>query len=352
MPPKAKRPAAKKAYKKKAPARKPKGGKKKAPAAQLVTVRQQNLGQQTENKVVLYHGKPDTRAKIMKAVSPLCHYVDTGSGAITTEGFNGRQCWGYIELAASQDLTNIGTFLAAQNTKAAQGFSPSTPATVPLNPPASYLLTRLEHNLKFSNLGQANVRLSLIHCRAKRDVYNQMEYVSPLGTTYSWGTIVDAIQQGVSAAANGTTSGSVQYFIPGVDETESPIFNKYFSKLKTTQIFLSVGGTHTLHTNCLYDRVLDASVYGNDLMNNIMGVTDIILFKAEGQTGITNGDPPAVSIAQCQLGWTANYDYSFVQVANSRVFMAITDPIESNANTVSVISGSTGSGVTATGLIT
>jgi len=342
-------PKAKKAYKKP----KAKGGRK--PVASKVTVRQQNLGQQTENKVVLYHGIPDSRAKVMKAVSPLCHYVDTVSGALTTEGFNGRQCWGYIDLAGAQDLMDIGTLLAQQNTKNT-GFSPPNPNPATVIPPAQYLLTRLEHNLKISNLGQATVRLSVIHCRSKRDVYNNNDYTSPNAQTYQWGSIVEAIQQGVSASRSEATSSDNAYLIPGVDETESPIFNKYFKKLKTTEIFLAVGGTHTLSTNCLYDRVMDATLYGNEQIGNILGITDVLLLKAEGQTGVTNpAEPsplsPPITIAPCQVGWTANWDYSFVQVTNARKFMKVTDAITATETVVTVISGATGSGVNATGLI-
>lgn len=308
-----------------------------------MTIRQQNLGQQTENKANLSHGRPDSRSKIMKAVSPLCHYVDTGSGTVTTEGFNGRQAWGYTQIASVQDLLDIGTYLALNN-----------PIAAAKNPPAAYLLNKCEHKLKFANVGQANVRLTIIHCRAKRDIFVNMNYVDPNNNTYQWGTIVEAIQQGVEAAAGGPTATGVRYLVPGVDETESPIFTKYFSKIKTTEVFLSVGGTHTLTTHVNYDRVMDASVYGNSQLESIMGASDYLLFKAEGQTGITGvlgQSEVGVSIAPCQLAYTQNWDYSFVQVQNARKYLAVTDPIESTAAPVTVISGSTGSGVLSTGLI-
>jgi len=305
-------------------------------------VRQQNLGQQTDNKVSLSHGRPDSRAAVMKAVSPVCHFVNTGSGTVTTDTVNGRQAWGYSQIAGIGDLNDIGTYLALNNPTAAHK-----------NPPAAYLLTKCEHNLKFSNVGQGNVRLTIMHCRAKRDIFLNMNYVDPTNNSYSWGTIVDAVQQGVEAAAGGPTATGTRYLIPGVDETESPIFNKYFAKVKTTEVFLAVGGTHTLNTHVRYERVLDASVYGNSNLDSVMDATDYLLFKAEGQTGIigTGEEERRVTIAQCQLAYTQNWDYSFVQVQNARKYLQVIDPITATAEVVNIISGSTGSGLTATGLI-
>jgi len=327
------------------------GGKKALPnVAPKTVVRQQNLGQQTDNKVVHTMGRPDSRARIMKAVSPICHYVNTGRGVVSTQGVNGRQAWGYTMLSSVEDLNEIGDRLAFQNLP---GVPTGTEA-----PPCQYLLTKLEHKIKFSNTSQANCRLSIIHCRAKRDMYNTMDYTAVNTASYVWSSIVDAVQQGIAAAFGGPTTGSSQYFIPGVDETESPIFNKYFQKLKTTEVFLSTGGTHTLQTNINYDRVLDASVYGGSSLNAVLGVTEFLLFKCEGQTGIYYPNPEApdisgaiVTIAASQVAYTQNWDYSAVQVLNARRFGSVSDPITANGTTATVISGAIGSGVFADGLI-
>ena len=343
MKPRKSAPKAKKAYKKP----KAKGGRRPAArraagGASKVVVRQQNLGQQTDSKVALSHGRPDSRASIMKAVSPLIHYIDTGSGTVTSDTVNGRQAWGSTQIASVQDLNDIGTYLSLNNPKPSASVAPS-----------AYLLTKCEHNLKFSNVGQGNVRLSIIHCRAKRDIYTNMNYVDPNSNSYLWGTIVSAVQQGVEAAAGGATVGGTRYLIPGVDETESPIFTQYYQKVKTTEIYLAVGGTHTLQTHVKYDRVMNSTVYGNANLDSVMEATDFLLFKAEGQTGIigTGEEERRVTIAQCQLAYTENWDYSFVQVQNARRYLTVTDPITATAETVYIVSGSTGSGVTATGLI-
>lgn len=356
-----------KIYKKKAAAKRPAasrparkaprpGPKRTRPGKKLSTarvgatsktvVKQQNLGQQTENKVMLSHGKPDSRAAIMKAVSPQIHFTNATAGTVTTSGITGRQAWGYTQIASVQDLQDIGTWLALNNV-------PGVGLSSFRNPPAAYLLTKCEHNLKFSNVGQATVRLSIIHCRAKRDIFVNMNYTDPTGNQYPWGTIVDAVRQGVEAAAGGPETGGVRYFIPGVDETESPIFNKYYRKVKTTEIFLAVGGTHTLKTNVLYDRVMDASVYGNSQLESVMDGSDYLLFKAEGQTSVigTGEEPRVITIASTQLAYTQNWDYSFVQVQNARKYLSTDDGIGAEVTASNVISGSTGSGVTDPGLI-
>ena len=331
-----------------APAGARRGGRRpraarRGPFNALISIRQQNLGQQTANKVLLNAGLPDSRAKILKQISPLCHYINTGSGTLTTSGENGRQAWGYAQIAETQTLQNIGTFLSLNTVSAALGRDPL----------ATYLLHKCEHNLKVSNVGQGTVRLTIMHIRAKRDIYNAMVYTSPDGNVYPWGTPVDSIQQGVSASLSGPLTGDVRYLIPGVDETESAIFNKYFKKVKTTQVFMAVGGAHTLTTHVVYDKVLDASVYGNDNASSVMGITDFLLFKAEGQTGVTGTgeEVRTITIAPCQLAYTQNWDYSMVQVQNARRFNTIEDPIESNDTVVNVISGSTGAGTTTVGLI-
>ncbi len=311
-----------------------------APAKAVI--RQQNLGQQTASQVALSHGKGDSRAAIYKAVSPACRYVCNRTGDITTGGYSGRQAWQSTDIAFIKDLSVIGNLLSVQNVPTAQS-----------TPPASYMLESCQHNLNVSNVGQGNVKVEFIHCRAKRDLYTEgvMDYTTPTGTVYQWDPTdpETAVQQGVEAARTGPSTGGVSYLVPGIDETESPIFNAYFKILKRTEVFLAVGGTHRLQTNCKYNRVLDATVYASSFLAAAAGVTDFILMKAQGQTGVQDGG--AITIAACQVAYTENWDYSFVQVQNSRKTLQVTDSITSNNTTVDVISGSTGSGMTATGLI-
>lgn len=331
----------KRVFKPKAKAARKPAPKRTAPkkrTSSVLTIRQQNLGQQTESKMVLRAGRPDSRAPIFKAVGTMNHYVDTAASSISTGGFNGRQAWDQLEISTNADLAEIGLLLAPRQADSQA-------------PPARYLLHNVVHNTKFSNVGQATCRLQIIHVRAKRDLYKSMNYTSPNGFSYNWdGRPLSAVQQGVEAAATGALTGGVRFLIPGVDETESPIFNSYFKVVKRTNVLLAVGGTHRLETCVSYDRVMDASVYDNDNMRAVLGVSDFLLFKAEGQTGVIQ-DSTTVSIAPCQIAYTQNWDYSFIQIANSKQFLDVFDPITATGARVAVISAATGSGVDAIGLI-
>jgi len=288
-------------------------------------------------------GRPDSRAPILKAVGVPNQFVDTAPGSLTTLGVSGRQAWAYELISGVADLQSIGNTLAPNN-----GGSEI--------PPARYLLQTCQHNMKFSNVGQGTVKLTILHLRQKRDLYTTMTYTAPTGAVYPFnGNPTDCVRQGIQAAIAGATTGGVAYLIPGVDESESPIFNAYFGVVKKTEVLLAVGGTHKLTTNVKYDRVLDASVYGNDFLVGMLGVSDWILMKAEGQSGVTGStlDPPSqdITIAPCQIVYTQNWDYKFTQVANSKRFLRIDDPIGAASVPVNIVSGATGSGVTATGLI-
>lgn len=345
LPLRKKAPAKRRAAPKKV-ARKP-ASKRTAPKKRVTsktTIRQQNLGQQTESSVTLYHGKPDSRAPILKAVGMSNQYVYTSSNYISTAGINNRNAWAQTKIAKLGDLQTIGQILAPRNADDANQL-----------PPARYLLESCEHNCKISNVGQANVRLQIMYVRAKRDLYQTMNYTSPDGFAYEWdGTPLTAVQQGVEAAASGPRVNGSRWYIPGIDATESPIFKSYFSVLKRTDVLLAVGGTHTLHNKMFYNRVLDGSIYGqNETMVGVMGVTDYLLFKAEGQTGIIaafEGNPARVTTAQCQIALTENHDYKFLQIANSKSYLDTADPLTASTEVVNVISGSTGSGVQAVGL--
>lgn len=343
LPPRKKAPAKRRAAPKKSAAKRKPAPKRKVQkkSLALTTIRQQNLGQQTESKVSLRAGRPDSRAAMMKAVSTVAHYVDTGSGIISTEGSNGRQAWQQTSISSQVDLQEMAVLMVPRTQPGSQV------------PPARYLLQKCHHVAKFSNVGQATVRLHIMHVRAKRDLYKTMDYTTPNGFIYSWdGTPGTAVQQGISAAGTGPLSGGLTWLVPGVDETESPIFNSYFNVIKRTTVLLAIGGTHRLDTHVAYDRVLDATVYGNEASSGISGVTDFLLFKAEGQTGvITTEDPPRVTIAPCQVVYTENWDYSYTQLSNARQFLDTFDPITSDANVVQVISASTGSGLNAVGLV-
>jgi len=304
-------------------------------------IRQQNLGQQTRSVCLLRAGRPDARAKIFKAVGAASNYVRTFTGPLTTSGVSGRQCWASLVMAPTTDLFEINERLAGRGSG----------TTFSNDAPTRYLLENCKQKLNISNVGQAATKVTFYHCTAKRDLYAVMDFTSLTGGQYSWAGIFpdNAVQQGVSAATNGPLSGSTSFYIPGVLPYESQIFNQYFKVHKETEVLLAVGGSHHIETNKSFDRLLDATVFGNTEMAAILGVSEFILMRAEGQTGVQeNGD---ITVAQTQIVYTCSNNYRFTQVQMSEKFLATQDNITADADAVNVISGATGDQVSATGLI-
>lgn len=321
-------------------ARRPKAGKRKYKSASKESIRQQNLGQQTRQTCLLNAGRPDTRAKIMKAVGTTCNYITNGKGAITTEGINGRQAWDDSVMANTDDMNAISVQLAGRS------------GVLSAKPPARFLLENIKHRVQFTNASQANVKLAIYHCTARRDIYGTNTYTSPNGTTYGWSgySLANVVQQGVAAAVSGPTSGSSSHFIPGVLPYESQIFNQYFKVHKESEIMLAIGGTHTLETNKRVDRVLDATHYANSEKVAMLGITEYLLFRIEGQAGLTDVGG-VVTVTPSQVIYTETWDYSFCQLESAVKFMFANDNIEANDAQVNVISGSTGGIVPAEGLL-
>lgn len=345
-------PAPKRVYKrkaKKAPARKTpakrgsKAGARKPRARRSSpikeVIRQQTLGQQTRSFCNMRAGKPDSRAKMMKAVGTPQNFITNSSDRISTEGIAGRQCWNDSRIADTLDLKSIGTYLAQNNAQNAN------------TAPARYLLENVKHRVSFSNAGQANTKLTIYHCTARRDLYTSMNYVSPNSTVYPWvgDAPINAVQQGISAASGGVTVGSTAYFIPGMLPYESQIFNTHFRVHKETEVMLAIGGSHTLETNKSFNKVVDATVYGNNLQAAMFGITEFLLYRVEGQTGVE--DDASVTVAQSQVVYVESWDYRFTQLQTAPKNLNYIDIVEADENPVYVISASTGSSVEATGTI-
>lgn len=316
--------------------------RKRQPRKQVKEViRQQNLGQQTRSFCNLRGANPDANAKIYKAVGAASNFIRTLTGDISTGGISGRQCWASLQMGAVNELVFINNQLAQRGSGAGTAF----------DAPTRYLLESCKQRVNISNVGQAATKLHIYHCTAKRDLYTSMDYVSLTSGNYGWagGFPDNAVQQGVSAAVNGPTSGSTTYFVPGTLPYESQIFNQFFRVHKETEVMLAVGGTHLIETNKTFDRVLDLTVIGNSNMTSILGLSEFILIRAEGQTGVQENND--ITVAQTQVAYTYSNNYRFTQVQMSEKFLLFEDNITADADPVSVISGATGGAVAATGLI-
>ena len=293
--------------------------------------KQQSLGAQTLNKVRIRSGRPDSRARIMKAVTPSSNYLITAQEQLTTSGYGGRCCWTYTTLASRSHLKSIGNLLAVNNNQDVN------------TAPARYLLENLSHALNISNLGNAPARVTLYHCRPKRELYNSMNYSNPAGTAFPWGgDPVTAIQQGLEAQSNGNTSGGVTYLVPGTVPTQSVIFKKYFQIHHETEVLMAVGSSHRVETNRHFDRVADATIYGNQYETGILGLSDFILFKAEGVTGVEIESQGNKSLTAVQVGIIEDFNYRFTQCSQAQSIYLVTDANTATTDGVNVVVPSSG----------
>lgn len=334
--------------------------KRKAPARRAgarsnrkTVIRAGTLGSQTTNKVRLTAGKPDSRAKVMNAVAPVNHFTQTLSTILSpADNASGRVTWGSTRLAGRPHLNYIGTRLAQQNLSSVdisgQGAS-SGPAMGMNEAPQRYLLNNVNHVARFSNFSQAACRLTVYHCRAKRDLYLNMNYTAPSGVDYPWtgSDILTGIQAGIAASVNDPAApiNSVYWYIPGTVPTESPIFNAYFEIHKETEVFMGIGSTHTLETNKHFDKVVDATVYGNTYMSGCLGYTEYLVYRVEGIVGEDAGIEGKAQLTRAQVGVYESYEYSFRQIQQPFHAETKLDAVGAGVNAVDTISASTGVGI-------
>jgi len=275
----------------------------------------------------------------MKAVTPSSNYLVTSQKTLSTLGYGGRCCWAQTALASRPDLKSIGNLLAVNDNQDIN------------TAPARYLLENVSHALNISNLGNAPARVTMYHCRPKRELYYSMNYSNPAGTAFPWGgDPVTAVQQGLEAQSNGSTSGGVTFYIAGTVPTQSAIFKKYFQIHHETEVLMAVGSSHRVETNKHFDRVLDASVYGNQYEYGVLGITDFILFKAEGVTGVEVDAAGNKSLTAVQVGIVEDFNYRFTQCSQAQSIYSTQDNNTATNGGIQVVTPSAGV-VTDTGLI-
>lgn len=296
------------------------------------------LGGQTQSLVRLSAGKPDSRAYIMKAVVPPNHRTFTSSSYVTTSLLAGRQAWGNTTLAGQSQLQGIATQLSQTGTNIVD--------------PARYLLENVKHTVNISNFSQSPCKLFIYHIKTKRDTYDSMNFTSSSGLVYPWqGGPQTAIQMGIACTSGEAPSPSpVLYLVPNILPTESPIFNKYFEIQKETQIMMSQGATHLLTTNKRFDRVMDASVYGNTDMFALQGITEFVLYRAVGVTGYDAANPSVNTLSAVQIGLYETFEFTFRQVLQATQTAQILDTVGATASVLQVQSAATGGGSAAVGL--
>jgi len=296
----------------KAPAKK---ARRRAGVSKKMVVRQQNLGQNTYNKIVVPARKRDSRAKFIKAVAVPSKYNTTLSYTFESpgqlSGYQADPTSSYI--AGQEDLKNIAETL--------QGLiGPNTGGTSDLVPPARFLLQSSKSNFVFNNRMNAPVSLKIFLVTPKRDTWYAadasygMKYTTPAGVPYTWdGSPESAFQVGIYAAQGGT-SGNV-YLVPGISLTDSPIFNSHFRIDKTIEVEMAVGGTHSFDLHQSYDQVLDATVYSNNPLRAVRGTTTYVVFMAQGLPCQDQGNS-TITTSPVSIGVVETIEYTFTQAWN------------------------------------
>ena len=154
-------------------------------------VKQEGLGQATENRFAVSSGRPDTRARMIKAVGTTSNYQKTVSSQIINSTQGGYQSWGQIPFATQSELQAINTFIGQAN-------------GVNYGQPARFLLENAHMIYNFQNQSSAPIVLRLYVIRPKRDTWysatDPMTFTASNGNSYPWSGFVDtAIQQGYNA---------------------------------------------------------------------------------------------------------------------------------------------------------
>ena len=270
-------------------------------------VKQEGLGQATENRFSVSSGRPDTRARMIKAVGTSSNYQKTVSSQIINSTQGGYQSWGQIPFATQSELQNINTFIGQAN-------------GVNYGQPARFLLENAHMIYNFQNQSSAPIVLRLYVLRPKRDTWysttDPMTFVASNGNAYPWSGFVDtAIQQGYNAQTN-AASGANDYLNPAVAPTQVDLFNKYYSIDTEVEIEMAQGGVHRFELNRKYDKVLDGSVYGNSPLTALQGITGILLIRAVGTPvhDVTVGANASITLSPVSLGVVTTTSYRFTQV--------------------------------------
>jgi len=172
------------------------------------------------------------------------------------------------------------------------GVSYTLPNTV-----ARYVLESIRVNHTIANQTNAPARLIIYDIACRRDTPNDCTYVSPAGNSFLWN---GAPQQAWEAGLNAATETVIPPSPPqngqyGVVPTSSAIFNKYFRIVKQTTVSLAVGAVHRHSWSRTFNRLLDASVYAQEELYGIQGITHFQMF-------VLVGAPATLQVADTDVG--------------------------------------------------
>jgi len=221
----------------------------------------------------------------------------------------GQQQWSFTYFATQSSLKKIADFIQTVNNSALQ------------NQPSRFLLESANLKQTFVNNSTVPVTLRIFHCRQKRDTWfsttSPMNYTSALNNVYPWnGDPVGAITQGLAAAGNYLSGDSTPSIIPGAMPHESQIFKDYFAIHKVTEVEMAMGGSHRLETNKVFNKVIDASIYGDTPLVGITGFTEFLVYQAVGSP-IHDVTTNTFTTCPVNIGVVETLEYRYTQAMSS-----------------------------------
>jgi len=306
-------------------------------------IKQESLGQQTESKIRFSVGRPDTRARIMKAIGAASFYMRNSQLTLDGVATGIQNVYAFVN-AEPVTLAEIG-----QQISNVTGMGSSTQ-------PSRYLLENVHHRMVFSNNSTAPTRLKLFWITQKRDTWNgdagaySMQYVAPVGAVYKWdGTPTQAFDVGLEAESNVAPGATLPSTIPGNTPTMSKLFNDYFKIEREEEVEMATGGVHTVEVNRKFDKVIDASVYSCAPYLGIRGYTQWILAVSYGTpvrvTGVTPGAGP-MTTSQVNIGCIEFKEYRYTQVQPAITTLNTADALlaVADSSTTAINPGSGASG--------
>jgi len=329
-----------KKMKSKAPARRGRG-RKRAGVQRLgrgiahKSIAASSAGATTHSSYSLKHRSLDARCRAITLIGDVQRFVNNNTYKMT--GVAGSQAAEQIQIASQVFLRE----LADANTD----FGNVTDATRTAAPPR-YVLQNVTQILSFSNQSSAPVVMRIYALEVRRDTQEAgAAYIAPSSDSYTLGNSspIAMWNAGLSAQQNTGSTNSGLYAEIGVRPTDSVIFNKYFAIKQVATVQLAPAGTHRYECRKEFNQFIDASIYCQNALASLAGLTHWSLITAEGvpvsqpgqdsplAVGVTTAPISVDIVEQSSYHWTYATPYRQNMYVNDNVLTV------TNANQTSMI---------------
>jgi len=249
---------------------------------------------------------------------------------------------GAVQRWRSNSATQVGASVGKQGILQANGsprqqlynlmyYNPNLPTTPYSNGGLSgentiqrYVLHSIDQEYLMANATTTPVEVDIYDIEAKRDTYNVMDYTDNQGESYTWyGAPQYCWTIGAQASMNLKPNNVYDpALVWGASPTESPSFNKYFKISKKTTVQLAQGGVHRHRYRRTYNKIMDASVYGNTEMYALEGITHHTMVVLKGTPvnissisgGVDTVNTPTTANSLLEVVVSTEYQYTYSSV--------------------------------------